>query len=50
MMLGETIADVPIILASIDPCMSCTDRVTLIDTGRNSEREILLSDIRKQFR
>jgi len=50
MMLGETIADVPIILASIDPCMSCTDRVTLMDTGRNSEREILLSDIRKQFR
>jgi NADH-quinone oxidoreductase subunit D len=47
MMLGETIADVPIILASIDPCMSCTDRVTLLDLRKNSEREVTLSDLRK---
>ena len=47
MMLGETIADVPIILASIDPCMSCTDRVTLLDVRENSEREVALSDLRK---
>ncbi|MCX6693182.1 MAG: nickel-dependent hydrogenase large subunit [Methanomicrobiales archaeon] len=34
MLLGEQIADIPIIVASIDPCMSCTDRVTLIREGR----------------
>lgn len=27
---GEQIADIPIIVASIDPCMSCTDRVALV--------------------
>jgi Ni,Fe-hydrogenase III large subunit len=47
MMLGETIADAPIILASIDPCMSCTDRVTLLDVRKKSIREATLSDIRK---
>jgi membrane-bound hydrogenase subunit alpha len=30
---GEQIADIPIIVASIDPCMSCTDRVTVIRDG-----------------
>ncbi len=29
---GEQIADIPIIVASIDPCMSCTDRVAVVDT------------------
>lgn len=27
---GEQIADIPIIVASIDPCMSCTDRVAIV--------------------
>lgn len=31
---GEQIADIPIIVASIDPCMSCTDRVIVAgDSG-----------------
>jgi len=30
MLKGEQIADIPIIVASIDPCMSCTDRVAVI--------------------
>ncbi len=31
---GEQIADIPIIVASIDPCMSCTDRVVIAgDSG-----------------
>lgn len=29
---GEQIADIPIIVASIDPCMSCTDRVAVVNT------------------
>jgi membrane-bound hydrogenase subunit alpha len=29
---GEQIADIPIIVASIDPCMSCTDRVAVVST------------------
>ncbi len=33
---GESLADAPIIIASIDPCFSCTDRITVInmETGK----------------
>jgi len=31
MLKGEQIADIPIVAASTDPCMSCTNRVTIID-------------------
>ena len=38
MLKGMQIADVPIAFASIDPCMSCTNRVVIMDraTGRKS--------------
>jgi len=31
--MGEEIADIPIIAASIDPCVCCMDRVHLVDRG-----------------
>jgi membrane-bound hydrogenase subunit alpha len=34
MLKGEQIADIPIVAASTDPCMSCTNRVTVIDNGK----------------
>ena len=37
---GEQIADIPIIIASIDPCIGCMDRVTLVDSVTGKE-EIL---------
>ena len=30
MLQGEQMADIPIIVASIDPCLSCTDRVAVV--------------------
>ena len=33
MLRGEQIADIPIIVASIDPCTSCTDRVAIVSNG-----------------
>ncbi len=33
MLEGEQVADIPIIAASIDPCISCTDRVMLAGDG-----------------
>lgn len=36
MLRGEQIADIPIIVASIDPCLSCTDRVAVVRQGRRS--------------
>ena len=36
MLRGEQIADIPIIVASIDPCLSCTDRVAVVREGTRS--------------
>ena len=41
MMEGEQIADIPIIAASIDPCISCTDRVAVV---RGDQRQILTKE------
>ena len=37
MLKGEQIADIPIVVASTDPCMSCTNRVGIIKDGNKSE-------------
>ena len=34
MLMGEQIADIPIVAASTDPCMSCTNRVTAVINGK----------------
>lgn len=34
MLKNQYIADVPIIIAAIDPCLSCTDRITFVDTEK----------------
>ena len=38
MLLGQQIADIPIVVASIDPCIACMDRVTILnkDTGQKN--------------
>jgi len=40
MLKGEQIADIPIVAASTDPCMSCTNRVAILD-GKNDKRFML---------
>ncbi|MGQ9722412.1 MAG: hydrogenase large subunit [Candidatus Jordarchaeum sp.] len=37
MLKGHHIADVPIIIASIDPCLSCTDRITFVDIEKEKK-------------
>lgn len=34
---GSYIADVPIIVAAIDPCISCTDRITFVDIEKEKK-------------
>ncbi|AHF80845.1 hydrogenase large subunit [Thermococcus paralvinellae] len=51
-LVGEQLADVPVAIASIDPCLSCTDRVAVIDaeTGRKrilTEVDLLKESIKK---
>ena len=38
MLKGYKLADAPIIIASIDPCFSCTDRVKIVDVKSGSVR------------
>ncbi|MDI9619520.1 MAG: nickel-dependent hydrogenase large subunit [Candidatus Nezhaarchaeota archaeon] len=40
MLKGGYIADIPVTLVSIDPCFSCTDRLTLIDI-RSHKRKVV---------
>jgi membrane-bound hydrogenase subunit alpha len=40
MLVGQQIADVPISLASLDPCMSCTNRAVVVD-GRSRAGTVL---------
>lgn len=41
MLEGEQLADIPIIVASIDPCLSCTDRVSVV---RGNQQNVLTKD------
>ncbi|ACS85082.1 hydrogenase large subunit [Musicola paradisiaca] len=34
MLRGNTVSDAPLIIGSLDPCYSCTDRVTLVDVRK----------------
>ena len=36
MLIGNSTADAPLVIASIDPCYSCTDRVAIVN-AKNSE-------------
>ncbi|HEY0089650.1 MAG TPA: hypothetical protein VGB37_12455 [Candidatus Lokiarchaeia archaeon] len=37
MLKGQQIADIPIVAASTDPCMSCTNRVGIVKDGNMYE-------------
>jgi membrane-bound hydrogenase subunit alpha len=41
MLMGEQIADIPIVAASTDPCMSCTNRITII---KNNKKRLLSNE------
>ena len=41
MLLGQQIADIPIVIASIDPCIACMDRVTILN--KNDGQKIILT-------
>ena len=40
MLIGQQIADIPIVIASIDPCIACMDRVTILNKD-NDQKSIL---------
>ncbi|PSU98107.1 NADH-quinone oxidoreductase subunit C [Photobacterium kishitanii] len=40
MLRGNTVADAPLIIGSLDPCYSCTDRVTIVDTKKQRSKTV----------
>ena len=47
MLKGEQIADIPIVAASTDPCMSCTNRVGIIDDKQKKKYELNKEELHK---
>ena len=50
MLLGGHVADIPIILAGIDPCFACMDRMTFIDVKTNKEWVWTMQQLRRHTR
>lgn len=45
--IGHQLADVPMILAGVDPCFSCNDRMVSIRTGSAQRRDWTWEDLRR---
>lgn len=54
MLSKSTVADFPLIVASIDPCFSCTERVETVDRSKHTvkvyRREELLQQLQNKYR
>lgn len=50
MLVDESIADVPLIVASVDPCWACCDRVVVVDTGKNRSFTTTLDKLARRRR
>lgn len=50
MLRGNTVSDAPLIVASIDPCYSCTDRVTLVDVNKRKSTTVPYKEIERYAR
>ncbi|MCS7126391.1 MAG: nickel-dependent hydrogenase large subunit [Aigarchaeota archaeon] len=49
-LVGAYLADVPVILAGIDPCFSCMDRMQIIDLEKNEKNIWTIEDLRRYAR
>ncbi|WP_038908495.1 NADH-quinone oxidoreductase subunit C [Dickeya oryzae] len=47
MLRGNTISDAPLIIGSLDPCYSCTDRVTLVDVRKKKITTVPYKEIER---
>ena len=50
MFQGNTIADAPIIVGSIDPCFSCTERLEVVDVKTKKVRVYSQDELREMSR
>jgi NADH-quinone oxidoreductase subunit D len=47
---GQNLADIPVIVAAIDPCLSCTSRITVLDNNENTGGILTFDELRKRSR
>ncbi len=47
MLQDQEVADIPIVIASIDPCIGCMDRVTLTDSVTYKKEVLTRDQLRK---
>ncbi len=47
MLRGNTFSDAPLIVASIDPCYSCTERVTVVDIRKKSVKTVEYKELER---
>lgn len=45
MLRGNVVSDAPLIVASIDPCYSCTERVTVVDVKKRKTKVVPYKDL-----
>jgi NADH-quinone oxidoreductase subunit D len=47
---GNYIADIPVVVAAIDPCLSCTSRITIVDTDTEKTSVLTWDELRDHGR
>lgn len=49
-LVGYTIADAPLIIGAVDPCMCCTDRIALVDVRKGRKLVLSLGELAQKTR
>jgi membrane-bound hydrogenase subunit alpha len=50
MLVGCEIADIPVVVASIDPCMACANRLVVVDAVTEDEKIVDMDFLRRRRR
>lgn len=47
-LVNQNLADIPVIVAAIDPCLSCTSRITVVNSKDRTTGIVTFDELRKQ--
>ncbi|MEM2878575.1 MAG: nickel-dependent hydrogenase large subunit [Candidatus Hadarchaeales archaeon] len=47
MFMGATVAEIPVVLWSIDPCFGCNDRITIVDAEKCETKTVALDELKR---
>ncbi len=47
MLRGNTVSDAPLIIGSLDPCYSCTDRMTVVDVRKKKSKVVPYKELER---